>query len=396
MTTKGKRSSKLLCIFLILLAVGGIFAAVMLSSSEQSEEEPTLATEQREEATHSSSEPSEEESDSTEKFSKEGLERYNRICEYIDQGDAKSAVNALLEDPAAEAVYARLNTEDPVLLETILEEAACFYNEDGQLFQISDLRLKGFFTDEMFSKYWERVGTEVPAAIADDAKQSAYDVYLFHELLNWYERGGQVIAEIIDLRYLGMIDDVLYSALVEQWNVDLMDHVDPDTYIPLYGMRLSEVEKEQIRSWRVCVDEGESREAAKLLLSGEITENVYRWLRKNDANLVDMVLAQAMFEIAAEGAYEQNVSLILGGFVSDACFERYWKLLEFTPAGNERTSEDYENIDLYFVYEIERICTLTNDPSLVQKLWDDDMIDDDTYDLLIGRVGGWESSDSET
>ena len=51
---------------------------------------------------------------------------------------------------------------------------------------------------------------------------------------------------------------------------------------------------------------------------------------------------------------------------------------------------------MYFVYEIERICRLENDASLVQSLWDGKLIDDYTYDLLVGRVGGWESNDLET
>ena len=392
---KGKKISKLLYIFLALLIIGGIFAAVLLLRNTPNKEEPAVAATQIEEEATMLTEPSEE-TESAEEPDEEWMETYNLICEYMDQGDAKAAINALLEDPAAEAVYARLNAEDAVLLEDVLVDAACFYNEDGQLYQITDLRLKDFFTDALFVRYWERIGTEIPAAIADDAKQSAYDVYLFHELLNWYERGERAIAEIVNLRYLGMIDNVLYGALVDQWQIDPMDDVDSGIYIPHYGMTLTADEKEQIRSWQIYVDEGESREAAQMLLQGEKTKSVYHWLRKNDANLVDMVLAQAMFELAEEGAYEENIRLILGGFVSDTCFERYWELLAFTPAENERTREDYESTDLYFVCEIQRICTLTNAPSLVQKLRDDGLIDDNTYDLLLDRVGGWEISDSET
>lgn len=328
----------------------------------------------------------------TDELGDDGLKAYNLICELVDQGDAKAAVNVLMETPAAEEVYARLSAEEPGLLESILVDAVCFYNEYAELFNIVDLRLKGFFSDEMFLGYWERVGMEIPAAIAEEANQSSYDVFLFHELLMWYERGAEANADIIDLRYLGMINDEMYSALVEQWNVDPMDHVDFSAYIPLYGMRLSEDEKEQIRKWQMYVDEGESREVAEMILNGDISENVHRWLRKSEENLFDLILAQAMFEFALDGYYEQNMRLILAGFVSDACFERYWSLLEFVPVEYARSNEDYQDTDMYFVYEIERICTQTdNELSLLQWLWNANLIDEYTLDMLVGRVGGWES-----
>ena len=56
----------------------------------------------------------------------------------------------------------------------------------------------------------------------------------------------------------------------------------------------------------------------------------------------------------------------------------------------------YPNVDMYLVYETERICKQYNNPYLVQELWDNNLIDVNTYELLIGRVGGWEFNDMET
>lgn len=388
---KAKKNRKSLYIIVALLVVGIIFAIVMVLQNERIEEESNLQSEQIEEESSPQSEQIEEEMTFLDDNSAEVTNSYKQFCEYIDQGDAKSAVTALLESQAAEEVYVRLHTEDTMLMESILEEAACFYNEDGELFNIMQLRLKGFLTDEMFCRYWERVGTEIPAAISDEADQSSYDAYLFQELLSWYERGEQAVAQIIDLRYVGMIEDELYSALVEEWNVDIMDAVDSDNYIPLYGMYLTENEKRQIRDWQIYVDEGNSCGVAEMVLNGEITENTYRWLQKNDAKLVDMLLAQAMFEFTVNGDYEQSIRLILTGFVSDECFERYWDLLEFAPVGDKRSHEDYQGVDMYLVYEVERICALENDPAVLQWLWKENLIDEYTFDLLVGRGGCWES-----
>jgi hypothetical protein len=188
-----------------------------------------------------------------------------------------------------------------------------------------------------------------------------------------------------------MIPDDVYGALVAEWEMDLMDGVDTEEYIPQYGMQLSEMEMEQIRTWQGCVNKGEIRKAAQMMLGGDITDNVYRWMRKNDADLTDTILAQAMYELEAEGAYEQLAQLILDGYASDNCFDRYWSLLEFTPEGKERYGSAYQNADLYFVYEMERICGRTKDPSLVQTLWEDNLIDEYLYDLLASRIGSWEA-----
>ena len=352
---------RMLSICLALVLLGGIFAEASVLSVELTEE---------------------------------GRETYDLICKYIDQGDAKSAVNALLEEQAVEEAYACLNMEDPEVMEYVLLEAACLYNEDGALFNIVELRLKGFISDELFLQYWGRIGTKISTAIAGDAN---YDVYLFLELLNWYDRGAEAVADIIDLRYLGMIDNALYSALVEEWNVDLMDDVDLENYIPLYGMRLSEDEKEQIRVWQAHVDEGESQDAAVMVLNGDMTENAYRWLLRNDAGLIDVIHAQVMYENVSDGSYEQNINLILEGFVSDACFERYWNRLNFIPAGNERSREDYPGVDMYFIYEVERICAQeNNDFSLLQWIRDENLIDAYTFELLFDWIGGWENEASET
>ena len=384
MTTKVRRSRKSLYIFLILLAAAAILAAVLFLSGRNSKE-TGLPVEQTEEPTVSAE--ATDTAEATEETSDAWLETYNWICEYIDQGDARSAVDTLLADQSAHMAYESLHAEDPALLEAVLVEAACYYNEDGKLFNIVDLRQRGYFSDEMFGRYWERVGFRIPDALSENAD---YDEYLFQELLNWYERGNEASGQIIDLHYVGMIDDALYGALVAAWEVDLMDSVDMRNYVPQYGMELSESEKEQIRIWQSYVDEGEGRKAAEMVLNGDITENIYYWMQKDNASLFDMVQAQGMYEIATDGAYEQIARLIIGGYVSDDCFERYWSLQEFTPAENKRTREEYPNVDMYFVYEIERICSLTNDASLVQNLWNDQLIDDYLYDLLIVSVGGWE------
>lgn len=323
-------------------------------------------------------------------------ETYECVSQYIDQGDAKKAMCALLEADQAESVYARMHMENSVLLENVLLEAAALCNEDGELYSIALLRLKGFLTDDLFLKYWECVGHEIPDGIKEMKNQFDYDVYLFYELLNWYERGSGAIADIVDLRYSGFIDDKLYTALVQKWQVDLMDGIDLESYIPLRGVRLSEEEKDQIRTWQIYVDEGESREAAAMVIRGDITENASRWLYRNDANLVNLLYAQAMFENATEGSFEENLLLILSGSVSDACFERYWELVGFSPIVYERTSVDYPNVDMYFVYEVERISTLTNnDSSLLQWLWNEELIDEYTFDQLVNRIGSWEIDNSE-
>ena len=389
MNIKVKKFLNLLFVLLVLALIVGLFAKTLLSSKEESPE-LSLPTGPSEEVVLET-EPVETVAPLVEM--EQWQETYDLICEFIDQGDAKSAVTALLEDPAAESIYAHFNAEDPALLEIVIMEAACFYHEDGDLHNIVDLRLRGFFSNEMFLKYWEHNGMDT-SFVNNDTND--YDVYLFQEIMNWYAWGGETLAKIVDLRALGMIDDALYAALVAEWGMDLMDNVDLDKYIPLYGMQLSEDEKGLIKSWQAYVDEGNSRGIAQMFLEGDMTENVYRWLQKNDGNLVDMVLAQAMFEFAQAGDYEQNIRLILSDHVSDDCFMQYWNLVEFVPEDNNRVSEVYQNVDMYFVYEMERICRIENDAYLVQSLWNSKIIDEDTYDLLIGRVGGWESNAWET
>lgn len=384
MNMKVRKTGRSLWMCLLLLTIGAAVATVLFIKS-QGREENGLTVMQTEGTTVSQSV---EETNASERADESELETYHQICTYIDAGDARSAADALLADQSGEEAYARLMLDDPELLERILVEAACFYNEDGSLFQLADFRLKGYFTDKMFSQYWNRVWNTVPDAIAEGV---AYDGYLFRELLNWYERGGDAIEQIIDLRYAGMIDDELYSALVEVWDADPMDDADSKNHIPLYGMRLSAHEKEQIRIWLGYVDEGETRKAVQMMLSGDITDNVYRWMKKNDADLTDSVLSQAMYELVAEGAYDQLAQLILDGYVSDSCFGRYWSLLEFTPEGKERFDGEYQTADLYFVYEMERICNVAKDVSPVQMLWENNLIDEHLYDLLISRVGGWEA-----
>ena len=385
MNIKERKTGGLRWRCLILLIIGTFFAAVLFVSSRGSKAEDSLTVMETEEIAFIKPD---EQTNALDTFNGNGQETYHQICTYIDQGDVRSAVDTLLAEQSGWEVHARLEQENPELLERILVEAACFCNEDGELFQIVDLRLKGYFSDKMFSQYWERVWGVVPAVSAEN---TAYDGYLYHELLNWYERGGDVIRQIVDLRYLGMIDNELYSALVKVWNADPMDDADSKNYIPQYGMQLSQDENEMIRTWMGYVDEGESRKAAQMMLSGDITETVYRWLRKNDADLTDTVLAQAMYELAADGAYEQIAGLILGGYVSDNCFAKYWSLLEFTPEEKERFDGEIQSSNLYFVYEMERICEFTKDASLVQKLWEKNLIDVDLYDLLVSRVGGWEA-----
>lgn len=320
-------------------------------------------------------------------LSEDGRKAYNAVAEYIDQGDAKQAASVLADAVVADEVYACLREEDPALLDDVILKAMCFFNEDGELFNIVSLRLKGFISNALFQAYWERTGAVVPADILSEAAHSSYDVYLYYELLNWYERGSYAYADIIDLRWLGMIDDALYIELVNVWQQDLMDSIDVKTYVPLYGMRLSETEKEQIRAWQVHVDEGNSHEAVAVVLNEEYGANVYRWLLKDNAVLVGLVHAQVMFENALAGAYELNMHMILGGFVTDACFERYWSMLEYSPAMTARASVDFPNVDMYLVQEVARIYALEEKKmSLLQWLESENLIDEYTYELLVNWV----------
>lgn len=97
------------------------------------------------------------------------------------------------------------------------------------------------------------------------------------------------------------------------------------------------------------IDEGDCLGVAEVLLTGEFSETLYASLMAEDAKVMEAIMEDAMLWYAEQGELEKLVALRINGYVSDACFLRYWERM-----GCEKPEETEApvGVDAYLIHEL--------------------------------------------
>lgn len=312
---------------------------------------------------------------------------YNLVYDYIDQGNAKAAALVLAEEEQTDAVFALLHKQHPEMWDVVLLEAMSHFDEDGDLFHMMLLREKGYISDDVFGDYREQRGLKRTPA---DTKHPV-DAYLIDELVRVYERGGESRYILIDLRYWGFIDEEMHVALVERLDLDYTDDVDMSTYVPRTAYLISGEELIQYIEIKKLIDEGNGVAVTKLMLQGNMSDELYAYMRKNDGESLDLVMAESLIAYAEEGNDEYIIQLCADGFISDRCFNYYWEMAGCELPNGLRTDVRYEGIDMYLIHEIKMMLEHNRqDQEFIKTLWTSETLDDITKKFIVNYFGGWE------
>lgn len=124
---------------------------------------------------------------------------YEKIQEYIDQGDVSSIIDALLYGSVTTQIYDRMMETDKEVLDYIIAEGMVRLMEEGRWHDLIQLRQQGFVSDYCFENYWEMLGSGMPGPGYTTENLSGEDGYLLFELEQIYYRyeNGQEILQNI-------------------------------------------------------------------------------------------------------------------------------------------------------------------------------------------------------
>lgn len=318
----------------------------------------------------------------------EELDNYQEIQEYIDQGNCIGFAEKLIKGEVSQRLYEFLAQEEGNVLEEIMLDAMEQFNQKGQWDHIATLRLNGYITDERFVEYWKNVGAYLPEKEAFTDENPEVDNYLIHELNLAYQYDEYSVRVFQKMHESGILNDKMHAALVESLGFDYSDisYMEEHNVAPTRVLSIEEraVYEEILK----LIDQGDCQKIATLMIQGNVSDLVYEVLWKEEAEILDFVIAQAMTKLSEEGKLEDIILLRVKGFVSDRCFEYYWEM-----QGNEGlTSESFPlnetDLDIYLVYELEQMYhRYNNNTEIFNKIWNSGLLNDSIQNQLMKRLG---------
>lgn len=322
---------------------------------------------------------------SKENLTIDDLSEYELFQSYIDQGNCIGITEKLLNEEISSDLRSYLQQEDSELMDMLMLDAVLQYDKQGDIDQIAKLRQEGYLSDGLLESYWEVVGYDMPE---DTAKTKGVDTYLLHGLVQAFEKNEYTIREIKELHTSGLIDDELHAALLDALGFDYMDeqYMEENDIAPIRV--LSKEEKAMYETVLSCIDEGDCLSITERMLSGEVTQSVYQYLMKDDSEIIDFIVAQAMKEYMDAGNPEYLVRLRQDGFVSDECFKIYWEMMSNAVSQVEETTNDTFKVDIYLLSELEQLYYRTESGAdYLCSIWEQGLLSDVMHQELIGRLG---------
>lgn len=318
----------------------------------------------------------------------EELDNYEKIQEYIDQGNCTGFAEILINGEVSQTLYEVLVQEDGDVLEQIMLDALEVFNKKGQWDHIAELRLNGYITDELFVEHWENIGAYLPDKKAFTKENPEVDNYLIHELNLAYQRDEYSIRFFEQMRESGMLNDKMHYALIESLGFDYSDSDYMEEHNIAPERVLSIDERTVYEEILELIDQGDCQKIATLMIQGNVSDLVYEVLWKEEAEILDFVIAQAMTKLSEEGKPEDIILLRVKGFVSDRCFEYYWEMQGKEGLTSESFPVNETDLDIYLVYELEQMYhRYNNNTEIFDKIWNSGLLNDAIQNELIKKLG---------
>lgn len=326
------------------------------------------------------------EAESEETVAPDTREDYDALTAAIEEGGGTAVAQLLLEGNISRAAMARLEAEEPGLLDFLLTDALVQYGQEDNVETFIRLRLRGYLSDGCVYDYWEVMGSRLPE---ENAEAIGVDVLLVHELVLACDRSEYAIRSLRQLREEGLLGDGIHEALVAKLGYDYMDDGKVQEHTDGQLHQLSAEEKAVYDAILLAADEGDCRGIAMKMVYGEVTGLVFEKLREVDGEMMDHILAQAMGSFSEENAYNYTVILRQNGFVSDECFRLYWQIMGTEAPEGDAFRQEEPDMDLYLLRELEEI--YRRDPryglEALRLIRDSGLLGDALHDRLSGRLG---------
>lgn len=307
----------------------------------------------------------------------------------IDAGDFMGLAQLMLDGRISQATVDRVNGEDPDVLHYMLIDALVEFAERGQIEQMVLLRSAGYVTDACLYDYWEVTGAVLPEAATLENVREDVDALMVHELLLAYQRDDYIIRSLNEMYENGVLNEPTRQELINGLGFDFTNeqYLQDNNIAILHTLTADE--KAMYDAIMEYIDQGDYYHVALCMLYGEVTAPTFEKLLEEDKDLMEDIIAQALCAFSEENAYENIVTLRNEGFVSNACFNRYWELI-----GSETLDTDIDNnsnigIDIYLIHELEEIYRRDNVYGLeaLGRIYASGLINDKTHEKLVEQLG---------
>ena len=152
---------------------------------------------------------------------------------------------------------------------------------------------------------------------------------------------------------------------------------------PRETISLSASQQSEYEQLIQCLDTGDSKGFAQLLLDGQVSRQTFEALVQEDRAAVEHMLADALVAFCAEGNLEPMVKLTENDCLWESCFRACWEMIgSEEPEETGLTAKDCLVYELCFAYRRDSY-TLRS----LRELWQSGTLSQELHQALVAALG---------